>query len=81
MSVVNIQEAKSNLSRLVKAVETWAEPEIIIARNGRPAARVVPIAAARPTKRIGIAKGKFVVFDDIDFDNALIERLFTGEEK
>ena len=36
---VNMLEAKSNLSRLVEAVETGAETEIIIARNGRPAAQ------------------------------------------
>jgi len=44
MSPVNMLEAKSNLSRLVEAVETGKVAEIIIARNGRPAARLVPIA-------------------------------------
>ena len=43
------------------------------------AAKLVPIAATRRTKRIGIAKGKFVLPDSIDFDNALIEKLFTGK--
>src|SRR6516162_3287258 len=40
MPVVNMLEAKSSLSRLVEAVESGAETEIIIARNGRPAARL-----------------------------------------
>ena len=39
MPTFNMLEAKSNLSRLVDAVENWAESEIIIARNGKPAAR------------------------------------------
>ena len=41
MPVVNMLEAKSNLSRLVEAVESGVETEIIIARNGRPAAKLV----------------------------------------
>ncbi len=78
MPVFNMLEAKSNLSRLVESVETGAEAEVIIARNGRPAARLVAIAAVRAGKRIGIAKGKFAVPDDIDADNAAIALLFAG---
>ena len=81
MTVVNMLEAKSNLSRLVEAVETGTEREIIIARNGRPAAKLVPVRAASRGKRIGVAKGKYVIPDDIDADNALIEKLFTGKVK
>ena len=81
VSVVNMLEAKANLSRLVEAVETGKEREIIIARNGRPAAKLVPIQPARRGKRIGVAKGKFVLPDDIDLDNALIEKLFSGSTK
>ncbi|HLY05829.1 MAG TPA: type II toxin-antitoxin system prevent-host-death family antitoxin [Rhizomicrobium sp.] len=81
MSVVNMLEAKTNLSRLVEAVETGVEREIIIARNGRPAAKLVPVRVASRGKRIGVAKGKYVIPDDIDADNALVERLFTGKVK
>ena len=82
MSVVNMLEAKSNLSRLVEAVESGAEREIIIARNGKPAARLVPIAATRDTsKRIGLLKGKIVAPRDFDADNEEIARLFLGEQK
>ena len=78
MSIVNMLEAKSNLSRLVGAVESGRETEIVIARNGRPAARLVPMKAGPAGKRIGVAKGKFVVPDDIDAHNAEIEALFNG---
>jgi prevent-host-death family protein len=81
MTVVNMLEAKSNLSRLVEAVETGTEREIIIARNGRPAAKLVPVRGASRGKRIGVAKGKYVIPDDIDADNALIEKLFSGKVK
>jgi prevent-host-death family protein len=81
MPVVNMLEAKSNLSRLVEAVESGAETEIIIARNGRPAARLVAIKAVPTGKRIGVAKGRFTVSDDIDVDDAAIAALFTGRNE
>jgi len=79
MPPVNMLEAKSTLSRLVEAVESGNEPEIIIARNGRPAARLVPIAPPKPFgQRIGIAKGMFTMPDDFDADNEEIAALFNG---
>ena len=79
MRTVNMLEAKSQLSKLVQAVEDGEETEILIARNGRPAARLVPIAAPKTGVRIGVAKGRWIIPDDIDEDNPLIERLFNGE--
>jgi prevent-host-death family protein len=78
MTVFNMLEAKSNLSRLVEAVETGADAEIVIARNGRPAARLVAIKATPAGKRIGVAKGKFNVPETIDADEAAIAALFNG---
>ena len=78
MHTVNMFEAKSTLSRLVETVELGREPEIIIARNGRPAARLVPIGAPQILKRIGAAKGLFEVPDNIDQNNADIARLFLA---
>lgn len=61
MITVNMLEAKTNLSKLVEAVESGAEPEIILARNGKPVAKIVPLngePALKP-KRLGIAEGEF----------------------
>jgi prevent-host-death family protein len=77
MHIVNMLEAKSTLSRLVEAVECGQETEIIIARNGRPAARLVAIAAQPVAQRIGVAKGRFTVPDTIDADEAAIAALFS----
>ncbi len=79
MTIVNMLEAKSNLSRLVESLESGAEQEIIIARNGKPAARLVPIAKASPvSKRIGVAKGLFETpAPDPELD-AEIAALFNG---
>lgn len=79
MPVVNMLEAKSNLSRLVERVESGADEEIIIARNGKPAARLVPIALpAKAGKRLGLLAGQYptVSQEDFDADNAFIARLF-----
>ncbi len=80
MHTVNMLEAKTNLSKLVEAVESGAESEIVIARNGKPAARLVPVQPPQDvSKRIGIAKGLFEVPDDFDADNELIRKMFEGE--
>lgn len=78
MRAVNMLQAKSSLSRLVSEIEQGKAREIVIARNGRPAARLVPIEAAPVAKRIGIAKGKIKVPDDIDKRNDEVARLFYG---
>lgn len=79
MTAINMLEAKTNLSRLVDAIERGAEREIIIARNGKPAARLVPMADSPVEQRIGIARGRFEVPDDIDAHNADVARLFLGD--
>lgn len=76
MRAVNMLDAKTSLSRLVEAVESGEEAEVVIARNGRPAARLVPIEAAPVSLRIGVARGAFEVPADIDTCNADIERIF-----
>ena len=77
MTTVNMLDAKTNLSKLVEAVETGTEAEVIIARNGRPVAKLVPIAP-RQGQRIGVARGAFIVPDTIDAENATVEPLFSG---
>jgi prevent-host-death family protein len=81
MSTVNMLEAKSQLSRLVERIEQGMEPEIVIARNGRPAARLVPIARPAAGKRIGLLKGKFKApsLEQLDADNAVIAALFGAD--
>lgn len=63
-AVYNMHDAKSNLSRLVDLAA--AGREIIIARDGRPAARLVALESGRRRVRLGIAEGRFSVPDDFD---------------
>lgn len=79
MQTVNMLQAKSTLSRLVDAIDQGRESEIVIARNGRPAAKLVPMDSFPTGKRIGVAKGKFKVPDNIDTHNEEVARLFLGE--
>jgi prevent-host-death family protein len=78
MQTVNIHEAKTHLSRLVAAIKSGSEAEVIIAQNGVPAARLVPLLD-RPKPKWGLAKGKFVVPDNIDALNPEIEAMFAGK--
>lgn len=78
MPSVNMLQAKSSLSRLVEAIEQGQEREIVIARNGRPAAKLVPIDSVSAGKRLGVAKGKFKVPDSIDAHNDEVARLFMS---
>ena len=66
--------SKSNLSRLVDAIEQGDEREIIIARNGGP----VPLDTHVPENKIGVAKGRFVVPERIDNSNDDVARQFPG---
>lgn len=77
MAMVNMHEAKTHLSKLVEALVSGAENEIVIARNGSPAVRMTAVTKLREPRRLGLAKGKFD-FDPEQFKamDAQIERLF-----
>lgn len=72
MPTVNMHEAKTNFSRLIAAIRSGAETEIIVAQNGVPAARIVPIAEPKKPRKLGMAKGKFSfdyeAFQSLDAD-------------
>jgi prevent-host-death family protein len=61
--VVNMHEAKTTLSQLVSEVEGGAE--VVLARDGKPVARLVPVQAAKKRK-LGAWKGKVRMARDFD---------------
>ena len=73
---VNMLEAKTHLSRLVEAIETGAATEVVIARNGRPVARLTALPGPDRPRRLGVARGQFTVPESIDAANPLIAELF-----
>ena len=64
MKTVNIHAAKTHLSNLVE--EAAAGEEIIIAKAGKPMARLVPLKKPDFRKTFGMLKGKIRVSDDFD---------------
>jgi antitoxin (DNA-binding transcriptional repressor) of toxin-antitoxin stability system len=80
MLTVNMLDAKTSLSRLVDAIERGVEQEVVIARNGRPAARLVAVVPSQPGgRRIGVAKGRFVMPESVDDSDGEVARLFGVE--
>lgn len=78
MTLVNMFEAKSDLSKLVKMLETKEEDVIYIARNGVSVAQLTLIPKTSPSKRIGAAAGKFTVPENFDEMDKEIENMFEG---
>ncbi|MBI2089439.1 MAG: type II toxin-antitoxin system Phd/YefM family antitoxin [Deltaproteobacteria bacterium] len=80
MKQVNIHEAKTELSKLVERAE--AGEEIIIARAGKPAARLVPLTRPRGRRRLGLLGGKFRIPDDFNapLPDSVI-RAFEGRKR
>ena len=79
METFNLYEAKTNLSQLVERAA--AGEEIIIAKAGRPLARLVPMSKRRAPRPLGLFKGEIAIRDD--FDAPLPDALataFRGEE-
>jgi prevent-host-death family protein len=62
--LINLYEAKTGLSRLVDRAA--AGEEIIIAKNGVPKARLVPLAVKPSRRKPGLWKGRMWVADDFD---------------
>ena len=75
---VNVFEAKTEFSKLIRLVESRREEYITVARNGKPVAKIVPYESTPVSKRIGIAKGKFTVPDDFDAGNDEIAAMLMG---
>jgi len=77
MRAVNMHEAKTNLSGLVREVREGSEPEIVICIAGEPVARLVPIAEPQP-RRLGVDHGFVTIAPDFDADDSTIRALFEG---
>ena len=61
---VNIYDAKTGLSRLVSRAEQGEQ--IVISRNGRPVARLVPYAQERTARVPGLWSGQVTIHPDFD---------------
>jgi len=73
---INIHEAKTHLSRIVD--EVAAGTEVIIAKAGKPMARLLPVTVAVKKKRLGLLKGKIRI--PADFNAPLPDEVLAAFE-
>ena len=66
MLQVNVLEAKTDFSKLIRILESGRENAITVARNGRPVVKITLVDETPVSRRIGVAKGKFKAPDDFD---------------
>ena len=78
-TIVNIYEAKTHLSSLVD--QAARGEDVILARNGKPQARITSLVPAKGKIKYGLLKGKLTVPDNFDDPNPDIEALFYGGPK
>jgi len=77
MKVINIQAAKTHLSRLVE--EAVSGEEIVLAKAGRPYVKLVPCTPATSPRKLGDWEGKLTIAENFDDASGEIVRLFEGE--
>lgn len=77
MSAVSVHEAKTHLSRLLE--QALAGEEVIITRSGKPLVRLTPVEKAPVLRKLGTAKGDFVV--PADFNDPLPDDILAEFEK
>lgn len=64
MQQINIHEAKTHLSRLLENVIEG--DEVVIAKHGKPVARLIPFKTKAVTRKPGSLKGQIKISDDFD---------------
>lgn len=74
--IVNMHQAKSSLSRLV--ARALAGEEVVIARNGEPLVRLVPMARQRAPRVPGRGRGKIWISPDFELADEEISKLFEA---
>jgi len=75
---VNIHHAKTHLSKLIAQAENGEE--VIIARNGKPVVKLVPVTPVERKSLFGALKGKFTISEDFHLPDPEIEDLFYNSQ-
>jgi antitoxin (DNA-binding transcriptional repressor) of toxin-antitoxin stability system len=58
MEPVNIHAAKTHLSRFLELLASGEETEIVIAKAGKPIAKLIPFATVMPQRQLGVLSGQ-----------------------
>jgi antitoxin (DNA-binding transcriptional repressor) of toxin-antitoxin stability system len=78
MPTVSLFEAKTHLSRIVETILSGKTDHVVISRRGKPVVRLTALRKVDTSKRIGLARGRFKVPDNIDGANQTIASQFNG---
>lgn len=76
MHIINIHEAKTNLSKLIE--KTLKGEDVIIAKAGKPVVKLVAYKEKLKPRKAGLWKGKVWVSDDFDDEDEEINKMFYG---
>lgn len=79
MQIYNIHEAKTNLSKLIE--KTAKGEEVIIAKAGKPVAKLTSYKKPLKPRKLGLLKGKIWVSDDFNDEDEEINKMFYGGEE
>ncbi|MEK7573687.1 MAG: type II toxin-antitoxin system Phd/YefM family antitoxin [Patescibacteria group bacterium] len=77
MQIINIHQAKTNLSKLIE--QAVAGNDVIIAKAGKPVAKLVGYKKPLKPRKLGLLKGKIWISDDFDDEDPEINKMFYGE--
>lgn len=78
MQIFNIHQAKTNLSKLID--KTQKGEDVIIAKAGKPVAKLVAYKEKMKPRKFGLWKGKVWMADNFNDEDKEINKLFYGEE-
>lgn len=76
MQIINIHQAKTQLSKLIK--KTSNGEEVIIAKAGKPVAKLTPYKEKLKPRKLDLLKGKIYIPADFDDEDQEINKLFYG---
>jgi len=74
---MNIYQAKTNLSKLIEKV--LSGEEVVIAKAGKPVAKLTPYKEKMKPRKPGLWKGKIWMSDDFNDEDEEINKMFYGE--
>lgn len=80
MEPVNVYEAKTDFSHLLRLIESGSESSITISRAGKPIAELIPFRS-KARHRFGVAKGEVLYLGDFDEANEEIAALFQAAQE
>jgi prevent-host-death family protein len=78
MKILNVQAAKTHLSRLLE--EAVAGEDIVIAKAGRPYVRLAPCRSDATPRKLGGWEGRAWIAEDFDAPSEELVRLFEGRQ-